>query len=293
MSSRSLRPSAYATPFSVLAEAGCSRDHGELVLAPPDPVGDTRSARLRFSSDPWRISPTTMIMFICLALAGCTGRFKPAPMQDEVRQTVDQVEVHRLAFGAVFGTGVHIGDSRILTCRHVLVGNTVEVDGRFAIYETVASGAWDGEEDAEDDWAIIELTTLDLEAPSVMSLWHGEDDPGHSEVVFKTYFYTENVDHQAAYATPVTLMQGELAPSPFGDTSRLLYAEVDVPTTPAGGSGGPMFSYDPATGDVVLRGLYIHGANGEFLGFPTRVWLAACPTTGDLADALRTYGTYD
>ena len=129
---------------------------------------------------------------VCIALAGCTsGPSSTGPMPDEVRAILEAVSVHRLAFGDNFGTGVHIGGNRILTCRHVIQdGNSVRVDGRFAIFEILAAGPWNGDGDSVDDWAIIQLLGIEIDGPSVMALWHGEQDPGHAEVLFKTYFYS-------------------------------------------------------------------------------------------------------
>lgn len=237
----------------------------------------------------------TVAFVVYMALAGCTsGPSSTGPMPDEVRATLEAVSVHRLAFGDNFGTGVHIGGNRILTCRHVIQdGNSVRVDGRFAIFEILAAGPWDGEGDSVDDWAIIQLLAIEIDGPSVMALWRGDQDPGHADVLFKTYFYSGPMTDAEAYATPITWMQGRLVPAPDEDNTRaLLYTEISDPA-PEGGSGGPMFSFDPVTNDVALRGIYVRAARVHFLGIPLREMLIACAITDEAADALETYGVYD
>lgn len=223
-----------------------------------------------------------------IAAAGCSVRPTPAAAM----QTLDAIHVHRLDFESKLGTGAHIGGGRLVTCRHVVRGDFVRVDGQPGLFTVLAQGPTD---ERGDDWAIIELMGITLDAPSILEHWPGSTQPREDDrfdlLVMKSYFYDLDTEtHDQAFDQEVTFITAEITSPPAQLDDRLLYARRPSRKDFKGGSGGPGFAIDAKTGEVRFSGVYPGGADLFFLGIPVEGYVSIVQPIGAFGEALRRYG---
>jgi hypothetical protein len=202
---------------------------------------------------------------------GCTRTLAPGSAQvtGPSPEDLERVPVVHLLSEDLSGSAVCLSPTRLLTCRHVLAGEVLEIDGRPTVFEVIANGTGDG---LEDDWAVVELTDLELQKPSIVEYIYDGREPEQGWQAWLIGFPApEDAEPSLAVARSlekrvIPTRVHHLAGAP---KDGILYLDSPRKGSYHGCSGGAVMVWDPDEERLRFLGTYAAGIKASFLFFST------------------------
>jgi hypothetical protein len=167
------------------------------------------------------------------------------------------------------GSAVCLSSTPLLTCRPVLAGEVLEIDGRPTVFEVIASGIGDA---PEEDWAVIELAHVELQKPSIFEYIYEGREPQQGWQAWLIGFLAPK-DAEASLAVARSL-EKHVIPTrvkhlPGAANNDILYVDSPGRGSYHGCSGGALMAWDPDEERLRFLGTYAAGLKSSFLFFST------------------------
>lgn len=183
----------------------------------------------------------------------------PTPAQ------LERIPVHLFMSPKDSGTAVHLGNNRLLTCKHLLTGPVVEIDGVLTGYTIIASGQ---DKTFNDDWVVIRVLNVSIQSPSILDYWepHYRLKDGQSAWIIG-FWADGRTDLTPAEVRQLkkTIVKAKVKYSPTSLSKNLIYLVAPASDTYKGLSGAPVMVWDPERERLNFRGIYTGTEEYSFL----------------------------
>ncbi len=201
-----------------------------------------------------RLLTATVLVASGCATIGHPGDFPeasgPTPAQ------LERVPVHLFMSSKDFGTAVHLGNNRLLTCKHLLTGPVVEIDGVLTGYTIIASGQ---DETFEDDWVVIRVLNVSIQSPSILDDWEPHHRLKDGQSAWIIGFWAEGrTDVTSAEVRQLkrTVVKAQVKHPATSLSKNLIYLVAPASDTYKGLSGAAVMVWDPERDRMNFRGIY-------------------------------------
>ncbi len=202
-----------------------------------------------------------------LVASGCATIQHPGAFPEASGPTPAQlgrIPVHLFMSPKDAGTAVHLGNNRLLTCKHLLTGPVVEIDGVLTGYTIIASGQ---DETFKDDWVVIRVLNVSIQSPSILDVWEPHHRLKDGQRVWIIGFWAEgrtDVTPAEARQLRKTIVKARVKHPPTSLSKNLIYLVAPARDTYQGLSGAPVMVWDPETERMNFLGIYTGTAEYSF-----------------------------
>ncbi len=194
-----------------------------------------------------------------LVASGCATIHRPGDFSQVSGPTsahLERIPVHLFMSPKDGGTAVHLGNNRLLTCKHLLTGPVVEIDGVLTGYTIIASGQ---DETFEDDWVVIRVLNVSIQSPSILDDWEPHHHLKDGQSAWIIGFWAEGrTDLTPAEVRQLkkTFVKAQVKHPPTSRSKNLMYLVAPASDTYKGLSGAPVMVWDPETERLNFLGIY-------------------------------------
>ena len=194
-----------------------------------------------------------------LVASGCATIQHPGDFSEASGPTPAQLEripVQLFMSPKDGGTAVHLGNNRLLTCKHLLSGPVVEIDGLLTGYTTIASGQ---DETFENVWVVIRVLNVSIQSPSILDDWEPHHRLKDGQRAWIIGFWAEGrTDFTPAEVRHLkrTVVKAQVKHRPTSPSKNLIYLVAPASDTYKGLSGAPVMVWDPETERLNFLGIY-------------------------------------
>ena len=207
------------------------------------------------------LTATVLVASGC-ATIGHPGAFPqasgPTPAQ------LERIPVHLFMTPKDGGTAVHLGNNRLLTCKHLLTGPVVEIDGVLTGYTIIASGE---DETFQDDWVVIRVLNVSIQSPSILDDWEPHHRLKDGQSAWIIGFWADGrTDFTPAEVRQLkrTVVKAKVKYPPTSRSKNLIYLVAPDRDTYKGLSGAAVMVWDPESERLNFLGIYTGTAEYSF-----------------------------
>lgn len=215
-----------------------------------------------------KILTLSLLTATVLVASGCATIGHPGAFSEASSPTPAQLEripVHLFMSPKDGGTAVHLGNNRLLTCKHLLSGPVVEIDGVLTGYTIIASGL---DETFEDDWVVIRVLNVSIQSPSILDDWETHHRLKDGQRAWIIGFWAEGrTDLTPAEVRQLkrTVVKAQVKDPPTSPSKNLVYLVAPASDSYKGLSGAPVMVWDPETERLNFLGIYMGTEEYSFL----------------------------
>ena len=208
---------------------------------------------------PPNILRLSLLTATVLVASGCATIQHPGDFSEASGPTPAQLEripVHLFMSPKDGGTAVHLGNNHLLTCKHLLTGPVVEIDGVLTGYTIIASGE---DETSQDDWVVIRVLNVSIQSPSILDDWEPHQRSKDGQSAWIIGFWAEGrTDLTPAEVRQLkkTFVKAKVKYPPTSPSKNLIYLVAPASDTYRGLSGAPVMVWDPEKERMDFLGIY-------------------------------------